>query len=97
MTDASGEIISVTVDQEGRPFFYVSHQRAAQIREAPDNLGFRIDSTDSGKIVRKDEMDESDEGDEVVAFEIGSDPNVIQDLLDELTWSVNRVVKEIHP
>jgi hypothetical protein len=97
MTDASGEIISVGIDQEGRPFFYISHQRAAAVRDALGALGFPPDPSDDGRMVLRDKMNDSDDGEEVVVFAKGTDPNEVQDLLDELTWSVNRVVREIHP
>jgi hypothetical protein len=97
MTDTNGEVISVQVDQERRPFFYVSHQRAGPVREALNRLGLPTDPSDAGKIVQRDEMDESDDGEEVVVFEKDADANEVQDLLDELTWSMNRVVREIPP
>ena len=97
MTDSNVEIVLVQIDPMGRPFLYMSHSRAATVRQALRRLGFASDRSDEGRVVLADELDPSDDGDEVIVFDKDVDPDGIQDLIDELSWSMGRVVREVVP
>jgi hypothetical protein len=87
----------VQIDPSGRPFFYISHSRTPAVRQALTRLGFASDPSDEGRIVVIDELDPSDEGQEVVVFSKEVDADTIQDLVDELSWTMGRVVREVVP
>ena len=94
MTNSNGEIVSVMIDPVGRPFLNMSHCRAAALRQALKRLGFAPDPDIVGEIPQGIEIGDSDE---VIVFESGTDADAVQDLLDELSWSMGRIVREVTP
>ena len=44
-----------------------------------------------------DELNPLGEGEEVVTFDSAADADAIQDLLDEFSWNMGRIVREVVP